>query len=517
MRTFNAVSVPVLLLALLAFSPLEACARDAGKSDSAVTGSPASTTAATSPAGGMTPAEKNDAYKNLQLFADVFQRVREEYVDEKSNKELTESALDGMLSALDPHSGYLNKKDFDDMKVQTRGEFGGLGIEVTLEDKLIKVISPIDDTPAAKAGMQPGDLITHIDGKLVTELTLNEAVDRMRGKPGSEVTLTVRRGGIAKAPIDVKLKRAIIKIVSVRSRVIDNVGYIRITTFNEQTASGLDKALKDIGDKAGKSLQGYVLDLRNDPGGLLDQSIAVASTFLPDGAEVVSTRGRQPQDNTKLLAKGGDRTGGKPMVVLINSGSASASEIVAGALQDYKRAIVLGTKSFGKGSVQTIMPVSEDAAIRLTTARYYTPSGRSIQGLGIEPDIKIEPAKVESLSTDDKDILRESDLKGALKNDQAKGDPKDKATETTKPDSDAALAPGESKPSDVDKSATPKSQPLQGGALGKEDDPSRDYQLMRAIDLLRGISLYGQRSNMPAALPAAASVAATPATPAVSH
>ncbi len=485
MRKLNLISLPALLLALLVASPLDACAREPEPNATAKTSEGVAAPSS------MTPTEKADAYKNLQLFADVFQRVREEYVDEKSNKELTENALNGMLAALDPHSGYLNKKDFDDMRVQTRGEFGGLGIEVTLEDKLIKVISPIDDTPAAKAGMQPGDLITHIDGKLVTELTLNEAVDRMRGKPGSEITLTVRRGGIAKAPIDVKLKRAVIKIVSVRSRVIDNVGYIRVTTFNEQTSSGLEKALKDISDKAGKNLQGYVLDLRNDPGGLLDQSIAVASTFLPDGAEVVSTRGRQAQDNTKLLAKGGDKTGGKPMVVLINSGSASASEIVAGALQDYKRAIVLGTKSFGKGSVQTIMPVSEESAIRITTARYYTPSGRSIQGLGIEPDIKVEPAKVESLVTDDKDIVRESDLRGALKNDQAK----DKATDAAKPADDKPLNPGESKPSDVDKENAPKSQPLQGGGLGKEDDPSRDYQLMRAIDLLRGISLYGQRGG----------------------
>ena len=489
-KTLKIVSVAVLLLALGApLLAVPSCARDENN-----TADPSAKT--------MSPDTK-DAYKNLQLFADVFAQVRAEYVDDVPNKQLVENALDGMLTALDPHSSFLNKKDFDDMKVQTKGEFGGLGIEVTLEDKLIKVISPIDDTPAAKAGIQPGDLITHIDGKLVTELSLNEAVDRMRGKPGSDVTLTIRRGGIAKAPIDVKLKRAIIKIVSVRSRVIDNVGYIRITTFNEQTTSGLEKALKDIGDKAGANLVGYVLDLRNDPGGLLDQSIAVAGMFLPDGAEVVSTRGRQPQDNTKLYGHGGDRANGKPMAVLINSGSASASEIVSGALQDYKRAILLGTKSFGKGSVQTIIPVNEEAAIRLTTARYYTPSGRSIQGLGITPDIVIEPAKIETANDDTgRDILRESDLKGAIKNDQLK----DKsAAESDKP-ADTPLDAGESKPSTVDDKTAP-TQPLDGGALGQAD-PSKDYQLMRAIDLLRGISLYGKRDAAPMAAPAPSTAAA---------
>lgn len=449
---------------------------------------------APAPSAPSTKAEQADMIKQLQLFGEVFDRTREQYVDAVPNKELIENALNGMLSALDPHSGFLNKKDFDDMKVQTRGEFGGLGIEVTLDDnKLIKIISPIDDTPAAKAGIQPGDLITHIDNKLVTEMTLNEAIDKMRGKPGTDVMLTIRRGALTSPPLDVKLKRDIIKIVSVRSRVIDDVGYIRITTFNEQTQSGVEKALKDINSKVANSkLSGYVLDLRNNPGGLLEQSIDVAGDFLPDGAEVVSTRGRTPQDSSRFFGKGGDRTGNKPMVVLINSGSASAAEIVSGALQDYKRAIVLGTKSFGKGSVQTIIPVNEEAAIRLTTARYYTPSGRSIQGLGIEPDIKVEPVKFESVNEDTKTV-RESDLRGALKNDQLK---KDKAEEP---------APGETKPAaPKENEGTAPSQKLENGGLGKDEDATKDYQLMRAIDLLRGISIYGQRASAPAATTTAA-------------
>lgn len=448
--------------------------------------------ASTPTTGPSAKASQEDMYRQLQLFGEVFDRVREEYVDEVPNKQLVENALNGMLTALDPHSGYLNRKDFDDMKVQTRGEFGGLGIEVTLDDnKLIKVISPIDDTPAAKAGLQPGDLITHIDNKLVTEMTLNEAVDKMRGKPGTEVTLTIRRGSIAGEPMDVKLKRDIIKIVSVRSRVINDVGYIRITTFNEQTNSGLDKALKDINEKIGANkLIGYVLDLRNNPGGLLDQSINVAGKFLPDGAEIVSTRGRAEQDNSRFFGKGGDQASGKPMVVLINSGSASASEIVSGALQDYKRAIVLGTKSFGKGSVQTIIPVNEEAAIRLTTARYYTPAGRSIQNLGIEPDITVEPAKVETVDTSNK-VVRESDLRGSIKNDQVKDTAKLPADSE-----DKAPTPGTEK--------APATQPLLKGGLGKDEDPTKDYQLMRAIDLLRGVAIYGMKADKPAATTAAA-------------
>lgn len=492
--TFPRVVSTIALLAMLAAVPCLARTSDAPTTT--VSQAAAPTTRPGPVAGPTGKASQEDMYKQLQLFGEVFDRVREEYVDEVPNKQLVENSLNGMLTALDPHSGYLNRKDFDDMKVQTRGEFGGLGIEVTLDDnKLIKVISPIDDTPAAKAGLQPGDLITHIDNKLVTEMTLNEAVDKMRGKPGTEVVLTIRRGSIAGEPMDVKLKRDVIKIVSVRSRVINDVGYIRITTFNEQTGSGLDKALRDINDKIGSGkLIGYVLDLRNNPGGLLDQSIDVAGSFLPDGAEVVSTRGRSTQDNNRFFGRGGDKTSNKPMVVLINTGSASASEIVAGALQDYKRAIVLGTKSFGKGSVQTIIPVNEEAAIRLTTARYYTPSGRSIQNLGIEPDITVEPAKVEAV--DSSKFVRESDLRNTLKNDQIKDD------------GEKAKLPQDShdKPPVPGTESTPPTQPLLKGGLGKDDDPSKDYQLMRAIDLLRGVSIYGMRS---ADKPASATAAAT--------
>ena len=491
------VATAALLTALVMSG---ACAKTSPAPTPAAAGAPPTTAAPVDPNAPSTKAEQADMIKQLQLFGEVFDRVREEYVDAVPNKDLVENALNGMLTALDPHSSYLNKKDFDDMKVQTRGEFGGLGIEVTLDDnKLIKIISPIDDTPAAKAGLQPGDLITHIDNKLVTELTLNEAVEKMRGKPGTDIMLTIRRGSLASPPLDVKLKRDIIKIVSVRSRVIDDVGYIRVTTFNDQTQTGVEKAFKDIAAKVPASkLSGYVLDLRNNPGGLLDQSINVAGDFLPDGAEVVSTRGRTQQDSSKFFAKGGDRTAGKPMVVLINSGSASASEIVSGALQDYKRAIVLGTKSFGKGSVQTIIPVNEEAAIRLTTARYYTPLGRSIQGLGIEPDIKVEPVKFEAVDEDGK-TMRESDLRGALKNDQIKKD--DKAAKEDEP------APGETKPAAPKEGEAPATQKLENGGLGKDEDPSKDYQLMRGIDLLRGISIYGQRAAATTTGAPAASVA----------
>jgi carboxyl-terminal processing protease len=420
-------------------------------------------------------ARADDAAEQMTLFREVFNRVRTEYVDDIEKQKLVENAMNGMLTALDAHSGYMNAKDFGDMQIQTRGEFGGLGIEVTADDGLIKVISPIDDTPAAKAGLQPGDLITHIDSKLVTELTLNEAVDKMRGKPGTDVTLTIRRGGITSEPMDVKLTRAIIKIISVKSRVVNNVGYIRITTFNEKTISGLQTAVDDMQKQLGDKLLGYVIDLRNNPGGLLDQAIATSSYFLPADSEVVSTRGRQEEDTQRFYSRGGDHAKGKPMVVLINGGSASASEIVAGALQDYRRAVVLGTKSFGKGSVQTIIPVGNQGAIRMTTARYYTPSGRSIQAEGIEPDIVVEPAKVEEIK-DDK-IVREADLRNALKNDQSIDKKKDGKKDTGLP------------------------------SVLRGDDPNSDYQLMRAIDLLRGVALYGQRTA-PKTPPAAATAAA---------
>src|SRR6266436_5002650 len=334
-----------------------------------------------------------ETYKQLNLFGEVFERVRSDYVDDVSDNSLVESAINGMLTSLDPHSNYLNTKNFNDMKVQTRGEFGGLGIEVSMENGLVKVVSPIDDTPAARAGLKPGDLITHLDGEPVQGMTLPEAVEKMRGPVSSEIKLTIRREG--RDPFDVKLIRATIKIQSVRSHLEgDNIGYIRVTTFNEQTDTGLNNAMKNLKQQAGNKLVGVILDLRNNPGGLLDQAVAVSDAFLDKG-EIVSTRGRRSEDAQRYNARQGDIAGGLPMVVLINGGSASASEIVAGALQDHHRAILLGTRSFGKGSVQTIIPLPGHGAMRLTTARYYTPSGRSIQAKGIDPDIVVEAAKIE--------------------------------------------------------------------------------------------------------------------------
>ena len=428
----------------------------------------------------------NDTFKQLTLFSDVLERTRADYVDPVTDEKLVEYAINGMLSSLDPHSGYLNKKSFEDMQTQTRGEFGGLGIEVTMENNLVKVISPIDDTPAAKAGLQPGDFITHLDTKPVTEMTLNEAVDKMRGTPGTKITLTVRRGGISGQPFDVTLTRAVIRIQSVRWEAKKDVAYIRITTFNEQTQPGLDKAFGEIEKQMGSKLIGYVLDLRNDPGGLLDQAISVSSSFLETGKEVVSTRGRHKEDNQVYQAKGGDKTHGRPMAVLINGGSASASEIVAGALQDHHRAILIGTKSFGKGSVQTIIPIAGGGAMRLTTARYYTPSGRSIQQSGIEPDITVQPAKLEEVAQGQG--IREADLRGALTNDTAKTDKeakdKDKQIEKAKPDSDdgdEAMPPSKDKPTGKD------------GKDGKKKEPF-DYQLARALDLIRGVHLFESKA-----------------------
>ena len=328
-----------------------------------------------------------------------------------------------MLTALDPHSSYLNAKSFRDMQVQTRGEFGGLGIEVTMESGLVKVVSPIDDTPAYRAGMEPGDLITHLDNVAVQGLSLADAVEKMRGRVNTDIVLTVRRTG--RDPFDVTITRAVIKIQSVRSRTEGNIGYVRITSFSEQTAAGLQRAIKRLREKLSKKAQGIVLDLRNNPGGLLDQSVKVADTFLERG-EIVSTRSRRTDDAQRFNAKPGDLAQGLPVVVLINSGSASASEIVAGALQDHRRAIVMGTKSFGKGSVQTIIPLPGHGAIRLTTAHYYTPSGRSIQAKGIDPDIVVEQARVKAI--DQPQRRRERDLRGALAN----------PTTPSKPDSKAA-------------------------------------------------------------------------------
>jgi carboxyl-terminal processing protease len=402
---------------------------------------------------GAATANSADTYKQLDLFGAVFEKVRAEYVDDVSDDSLIESAINGMLTSLDPHSNYLNTKNFDDMKVQTRGEFGGLGIEVSMENGVVKVVSPIDDTPAARAGLKPGDLITHLDGEPVQGMTLPEAVEKMRGPVSSEIKLTIRREG--REPFDIKLIRATIKIQSVRSHLEgDNIAYIRITTFNEQTDVGLNNAMKNLKQQAGNKLLGVVLDLRNDPGGLLDQAVAVADAFLDKG-EIVSTRGRRSEDAQRYDARPGDIAAGLPMVVLINGGSASASEIVAGALQDHHRAILLGTRSFGKGSVQTIIPLPGHGAMRLTTARYYTPSGRSIQAKGIDPDIVVEAAKIEK--------------------------PPEKGEATVATASDLK-----------------RDDSGEGGAEQSSVDPSiigtpADYQLTRAADMLRGIALFNGR------------------------
>ena len=330
-----------------------------------------------------------DTYRQLNLFGDVFERVRADYVEEPVDAELVESAINGMLSALDPHSSYLSPKNYRDMQVQTSGEFGGLGIEVTMEDGLVKVVSPIDDTPAHRAGILAGDLITHIDGEAVLGLTLNQAVDKMRGKVDTDIHIEVWRDGLEE-PLKFTITRAVIKIQSVRSRVEDDIGYIRITQFNQQTFEGLQAAIENLEKEIpAEKLKGFVVDLRNNPGGLLDQAVAVSDAFLNQG-EIVSTRSRKPELAQRYNANDGDLTNGQPIIIVINGGSASASEIVAGALQDHQRATLLGTRTFGKGSVQTIIPLGQNSgAIRLTTARYYTPSGRSIQAKGIEPDIEV--------------------------------------------------------------------------------------------------------------------------------
>jgi len=402
---------------------------------------------------GAATSNSTETYKQLNLFGEVFERVRAEYVDDVSDDSLVESAINGMLTSLDPHSNYLNTKNFNDMKVQTRGEFGGLGIEVSMENGLVKVVSPIDDTPAARAGLKPGDLITHLDGDPVQGMTLPEAVEKMRGPVSSEIKLTIRREG--KDPFDVKLIRATVKIQSVRSHLEgDNIAYIRITTFNEQTDVGLNNAIKNLKQQAGGKLLGVILDLRNDPGGLLDQAVAVADAFLEKG-EIVSTRGRRSEDAQRYNARPGDIAAGLPIAVLINGGSASASEIVAGALQDHHRAILLGTRSFGKGSVQTIIPLPGHGAMRLTTARYYTPSGRSIQAKGIDPDIVVEAAKIEKTP-------EKGEAKVATASDLKKDDSGDGSAEQSSVDPSIMGTPA-------------------------------DYQLTRAVDMLRGIALFNGR------------------------
>jgi carboxyl-terminal processing protease len=356
-----------------------------------------------------------DTYRQLNLFGDVFERVRADYVEKPDDAKLVEQAINGMLNGLDPHSSYMDAKSFKDMQVQTRGEFGGLGIEVTMEDGLVKVVTPIDDTPAAKAGVMANDIITQLDGEQVQGLTLNQAVEKMRGPVNTKIKLTIMRKGQDK-PIEVSITRDIIRVRSVRSRVEgDDVGFVRISQFNEQTSEGLKKAIADITAQVGKDkLRGYILDLRNNPGGLLDQAIAVSDAFLERG-EIVSTRGRNAEETQRYSARPGDLTNGKPVIVLINGGSASASEIVAGALQDHKRAAILGTRSFGKGSVQTIIPLgNNNGALRLTTARYYTPSGKSIQAKGIVPDIEVLQDVPDDLKARS-DTKGEASLRGHLK------------------------------------------------------------------------------------------------------
>ena len=403
----------------------------------------------------------SETYRQLNLFGEVFERVRSDYVEDVTDKKLIEDAINGMLSALDPHSSYMNARAFQDTQIQTRGEFGGLGIEVTMENGLVKVVSPIDETPASRAGLKPGDLIVELDGEPVMGLTLQDAVERMRGPVNSQIKLTIRRG--TTEPFVVTLQRAKITIQSVRSSTEGDIGYVRITSFTEQTETGLRTAIQKIKEQRGNRMKGLVLDLRNNPGGLLDQAIAVSDTFIDKG-EIVSTRGRRAEDAQRYNAKPGDLLNGLPMVVLINGGSASASEIVAGALQDHHRAILLGTRSFGKGSVQTIIPLGGQGALRLTTARYYTPSGRSIQAQGIEPDIMVEQARLEKIDTGQ--IRREADLRGALRNDTLQQQQQQQQQQRQAPGEEGAAVP---------------------------TDQNQDYQLARAYDLLRGLALFNQR------------------------
>lgn len=408
--------------------------------------------------------DRSETYRLLELFGDVFERVRSDYVEEVSDEQLIEAAVRGMLTDLDPHSAFLNRKNFRDMQVQTKGEFGGLGIEVTMEGGYVKVVSPIDETPAFRAGIKAGDLITHLDGEHVQGLTLSQAVEKMRGPVNSDIKLTIRR---ANENFDVSITRDKIRIRSVRSRTEGNVGYIRITSFSEQTESGLNKAVEKIKAELGDKLVGFVLDLRNNPGGLLDQAVQVTDAFLEEG-EIVSTRGRSQENAQRFHATPGDITDGLPVVVLINGGSASASEIVAGALQDHRRAVVLGVQSFGKGSVQTIIPLGRNGAIKLTTQRYYTPSGTSIQARGISPDIEVAQARIEPIEGTSRRTRHEADLRGALGNDQS-----DEKQDTEKKDSGG-------EPETAKKDTKPAQKPV-------------DYQLARALDLLRGLALYRNR------------------------
>ena len=404
---------------------------------------------------------KTEIYETLSMFADVFERVRTDYVEEVDDKELIEAAVRGMLASLDPHSGYMGPEDFRENQVQTRGEYGGVGMEVTMENGVLRVIAPMDGTPAARAGMQSGDYITHADGETIVGMSLSEGVSLLRGPVDSAVTITVVRKGEEK-PFDVVLVREIITISAVRHETErGSIGYLRLTTFNnEKLSRDLRRAMRQIQKDLGDDLQGYVLDLRNNPGGLLDQAIEVTDIFL-DRGEIVSTRGRKPRDNERWDASRGDMAGGLPIVILVNAGTASASEIVTGALQDHRRATVLGVTTFGKGLVQSVIPMGPEMALRLTTARYYTPSGRSIQALGIEPDIIVEQPR-----NGDEDsrfrVRRESDLRGHLENEADNGD-------------------------DADEKEEALSRPALELAANDEEDGERvDYQLKYALDLLQG-------------------------------
>ena len=397
--------------------------------------------------------EKKEVYKYLNLFGEAFEKIKNNYVEEVTVKKLIESAIDGMLNSLDPHSSYLNTEELDELRVQTKGEFGGLGIEVTLENGLVKVISPIDDTPAERAGVKSGDLITHLDDEPVLGMTLSEAVSIMRGKVGSKIKLRVSRNEVES--LDIEITRAIIELKAVKSRLEDNIGYIRVSSFNQKVDQEIIKAIKSFDKQKESKIVGYVLDLRNNPGGLLDQAVNVTDIFLEKG-EIVSTRGRKKSEGNRYNAVKNDLINGLPLVVLINQGSASASEIVAGALQDHKRAIIMGTKSFGKGSVQTIIPSGENVAIKLTTARYYTPLGRSIQQTGIDPDILVEQAELKKIEQISK--RQESDLRGSIKNEQAVKEEENKE---------------------------------------KNEKPSfEDYQLSRALDLISAISILKENESL---------------------
>ncbi len=404
-------------------------------------------------------------YEQLDLFGDIFERIRAQYVEDVDEKKLIEAAINGMLSSLDPHSSYLSPDAASDMQLQTRGEFGGLGIEVTQEEGFVKVVSPMDGTPADAAGIQAGDFITHVNGQSVLGLTLDQAVDMMRGPVGSEVVITVVREGVSE-PFDVSIIRDTIKLTAVRARLQGDTVVLRVSTFNDQTYPNLEEGIRKMVAEAGgiEKVNGFVLDLRNNPGGLLTQAIKVSDAFL-DAGEIVSTRGRNPADGDRYNATPGDLAEGKPLVVLINGGSASASEIVAGALQDHRRAIVIGTRSFGKGSVQTVIPLRGEGAMRLTTARYYTPSGRSIQALGVSPDIVVEqPRREPEEETEDSERpgRSEADLRGSLANDSLTEDERRQIEE------ERAIA-----------EAT--------AALRRED-----YQLAYAIDILKGLSALAQ-------------------------